>query len=141
MTPENKSIPSVMSDKSDPSVNTLESLVPPLDLCEQIPPGAFENSALTWNEGYVKGNYLIERRGFGRHYIAPAPTLPEILVTMKHLSISLGFSIHPLDWRWYIYVNDQKSNDGTRIKEDHHDNPTTAALKLWLEINPSEVKS
>lgn len=116
-------------------MSNLEDLVPPLELCKQIPEGSFEDSVLTWNEGYVKGNFVIEQRGFGLHYIASAPTLQEILVAMKHLSISLGFSIHPLDWRWYIYANDQKSNDGTRIREEDHNNPATAALKLWLELN------
>ncbi|MBO4631275.1 MAG: hypothetical protein J5858_05065, partial [Lentisphaeria bacterium] len=40
--------------------HSLESLVPPLDLCRKIPKGDFGYSALTWNEGYVKGNFVYD---------------------------------------------------------------------------------
>ena len=65
---------------------TLESLVPPLDLCKQIPQGAFENSVLVWM-GDLDGDPVLFPRecGICNQYgaeiaIAPAPTLAEIIL-------------------------------------------------------------
>lgn len=67
-------------------MSNLESIVPPLELCKQIPAGEFEDSALVWekSEKYFQATEIIDyeykvvardesKGGF------PAPTLEEVL--------------------------------------------------------------
>lgn len=103
-------------------MSKLEDLVPKLDLCKQIPEGAFEDSALTWNEGYVKGNFVIEQRGFGLHYIAPAPTLQEILAEIPDVTVNYDGR-----GRWAV-----QAILPSRAYGDCNANPATVALKVWL---------
>ena len=91
---------------------TLEDLVPPLELCKQIPAGKFQDSALVWMNTleWVEGKYkwiqIVEPRRYAELIEAPAPTLAEILdKTAKYT-----------------------------------ENPATAALKLWLEEKTGREK-
>ena len=63
-------------------MSTLERIVPPLDLCEKIPEGEFEDSALVWVYGNTQNpdEVFVEPRRYavdGTH--RPAPTLDEVL--------------------------------------------------------------
>lgn len=117
--------------------NTLESFVPPLDLCRKIPKGDFGYSALTWNEGYVKGNFVIEQRGLGRYYICPAPTLQEILAEFKPPKY-YGLQMAKLRsgiWQVLVRKDIWISKGVTQILcygEDY--SPVIAALKLYLNL-------
>jgi len=114
---------------------SLESLVPPLDLCRKIPKGDFEYSALTWNEGYVKGNFVIEQRGLGRYYICPAPTLQEILNTLSEI----GEPVTLTQWKTgQIAVSCQIGDDSF---EEVSQNGASAALKLYLKLNSPSIPS
>ena len=121
--------------------HSLESLVPPLDLCRKIPKGDFGYSALTWNEGYVKGNFVIEQRGLGRYYICPAPTLAEIMEELpkyneNEVTLACVPSFLPGD-KGRIFG--EAWSVGYTAKSNITDaNPATAAMKLWLEINKEE---
>lgn len=120
----------------------LEDLVPPLELCKQIPEGKFKDSALVWSSGYIKGNYVISQRGYGCGYIAPAPTLQEI---MNNLPTSIGDKIKLipvlLDRRFkgdfqIGYARNCSYGGLTSHKKyrEHDLNPATAALRLWLSV-------
>ena len=146
-----KSDPSDKSDRSDPSVksvpsdNALESLVPPLDLCKQIPEGKFENSALVWtfDDRLMPRTIMIDGV---RHYYRgfPAPTLQEILNELpkyneNEVTLACVPSFLPGDKgrifgeAWSVgYTAKSSVTDAT---------PATAALKLWLELNPPNQKS
>ena len=96
----------------------LEELVPPLELCKQLKPGEFEDSAMVWATNIAIDNTLDLRERaeyYGWDVLAPAPTLEEILDKLR-----------PGHWclcaidRWY------RSEAGTSA--------VTAALRLYLEV-------
>ena len=64
-------------------MSKLESIVPPVELCKQIPAGEFEDSALVFRPYRMKGDEVVclreEFDGFDEYRIVPAPTLEEIL--------------------------------------------------------------
>lgn len=112
------SIPkSVPSDKSDKSVNTLESLVPPLDLCKQIPEGAFEDSVLVWF-GVKNHDSTME--------VVPRLELGETCKVFLKKGIRVLFPAPTLQEIGMLPV---------LVDESDRYNPATAAIKLWFELN------
>ena len=84
---------------------TLESLVPPLDLCKKIPEGAFADSALVWfghrhtdktmavvprNELGVGCQFFLQK---GVRVAYPAPTLEEIMAALARLELCPGIDL------------------------------------------------
>jgi hypothetical protein len=115
--------------------DALEKLVPKLDLCKQIPPGAFENSALVWSYSCDKRKTepFIEERdciGFCRRNMVnappvyPAPTLAEIMATMHYPGVFME--------------RDNKWSAMSAYYSESDVRPEDAALKLWLELNKSD---
>ena len=44
-------------------MSTLESIVPPVEMCKKIPDGEFEDSSLVWEERTgISRNYLLKLR-------------------------------------------------------------------------------
>lgn len=116
-------------------MSKLEDIVPPLELCRKIPKGDFGYSVLTWNEGYVKGNFVIEQRGLGRYYICPAPTLPEILLAIDEAGGYCPSCRYQAKWQ-LGYADGPLDSELTELfEEEDRDNPAAAALKLWLDVN------
>ena len=127
MTTENKSH----------SPHSLESLVPPLDLCKQIPAGAFEDSVLVWfgvknHDSTMEVVPRLELGGTckmflkkGIRVLFPAPTLQETLYKLRNLSI-----YNEIEW-----IADCKLDPETWLKTCKDANPANAALKLWFELN------
>ena len=120
----------------------LEKLVPPLELCKQIPEGKFAESALVW-KGDLDGDPLLFPRecGICNQYgaeiaIAPAPTLAEILEELDAIfddceyDVCVWNSAQLGKWGVQIVVFGRTAN---HIEYDA--NPATAALKLWMEVN------
>ena len=103
-------------------------LLPPLDLCKMIPDGAFKDSMMVWRRGYQAFPISIEQRTpFTPYEQIPAPTLQEILEELpgqNHITTGVG--------RWDV------SNEYVAIAV-YGDNPATAALKLWFELNNKRV--
>ena len=123
-------------------MSTLERIVPPLELCKQIPEGEFEDAALVWvyddvvgflcrtsgceqihkKEWQLEHNHprkIAIRRKSG-HEIYPAPTLEEILE-------SIG-GVETWDTMTIARITNGKQN------------LTTNALKRWFEVKGNEVK-
>ena len=123
-------------------MSTLERIVPPLELCKQIPVGEFEDSALVWvyddvvgflcrtsgceqihkKEWQLEHNHprkIAIRRKSG-HEIYPAPTLAEILE-------SIG-EVETLDTMTIYRITNGKQN------------LTTTALRQWFHLKGIEVK-
>ena len=117
-------------------MSNLKSIVPPLELCKQIPEGEFEDSALVWvyddvvgflcrtsgceqihkKEWQLEHNHprkIAIRRKSG-HEIYPAPTLAEILESIGEVETWDTMTIYRI----------------TNGKQ----NLTTTALKRWFKV-------
>lgn len=120
-------------------MSTLESLVPSLELCNKIPAGKFDDSALVWEE-YInfegKQGYYVDAREWSESDI-PAPTLAEIMAELpKSLQISwIEWNEYPGEWQIYCRLPGEKSSP-----LGHDDNPASAALKLWLELKAKNTE-
>lgn len=118
---------------------SLESLVPPLPLCQQLQPGDFPESALVWHLNNAGGYSVFLRMGVqgikGTEKIS-APTLAEILDALEETEcVSIG---QVNFWRSgqtevAVVVN---GNDIAEVDTS----PATAALRLWMKVNGREVK-
>ena len=117
--------------------DALEKLVPKLDLCKQIPSGAFENSVLVWwgHPHTDKTMEVVPRAELGVtchrflkkgvRILYPAPTLAEIMATMNYPGVFME-----RDNKW-IAISAYHSESDVR--------PENAALKLWLRLNKSDL--
>ena len=122
-------------------MNKLKDLVPELELCKQIPEGAFADSALVWSyscdkrktEPFVEERDCIDfcrRDMVNAPPVYPAPTLEEILSELILFGEPCCF------WQGGFYVRDDYGND-----EYDMVNASTAGLKLWLRLNAERHKS
>lgn len=123
-------------------MSNLKSIVPPLELCKQIPEGEFEDSALVWVYDDVVGflcrtsgceqihkkewqlvhnhpRKIAIRRKCGKE-IYPAPTLEEILEAIREIKT------------WDTLTMTRKTDDKTKL--------ATAALRQWFYLKGIEVK-
>lgn len=101
---------------------TLENLVPPLELCKQIPEGKFADSAMVWVKvlEYINGSQKVIDRVIDRRIAfpcrrIPAPTLEEILNEFRNNDVMI------ILWGLIDRISENDSN------------LATAALKLWLQ--------
>ena len=106
-------------------MSNLKSIVPPLELCKQIPEGEFEDSAMAW---YNFHGVLILRWRDNLENLTgvrpiPAPTLEEILDD-------------------FFFNGAVFCNCGIVIKNDFYEYPTESekALRMWFEIKGIEVE-
>lgn len=136
-------------------MSNLKSIVPPLELCKQIPAGEFEDSALVWvyddlvgflcrtsgceqihkKEWQLQNNHprkIAIRRKCGQE-IYPAPTLEEIRKKLRILSIVPG------DAAVHVFCKIDPENLVSTIAVNEND-VTAAALRLWFKVKGIEVK-
>ena len=112
----------------------LEDLVPPLELCNQLKPGEFEDSAMVWVDGIrdIDHKFVTVRTHSSEDYEeAPAPTLAEILDALAQkcddVTVWMGATAG-----WHVQVLDMDIPD----ERNKHDlNPATAAMRLYLEVS------
>lgn len=120
-------------------MKTLESLVPPLELCKQIPKGAFADSALVWIIKAQEEPEVWERDTTNNippiwsKY--PAPTLAEILKDLAETHDDACCFNATEAGIWYVQV---ENFEVVEERSERDANPATAALKLWLELNKGE---
>ena len=140
-------------------MSKIENIVPPVELCKQIPEGEFEDSALVWVYDDVVGflcrtsgceqihkrewqlvhnhpRKIAIRRKSG-HEIYPAPTVEEIIIdigkTHKHPVLTYCHN----HWESTCYTG-YTNAELFWIKFE----PTAseAALRLWFKVKGIEVK-
>ena len=122
----------------------LKDLVPPVELCSEIPEGKFADSGLVWC--YDGDFWHIHDRimviPFSEEDTHPAPTLAEILKELpaydedEHLLWCIA--AFPEDGE--IRVCGEAWRVGYSLSDSQLDrNPATAALKLWLEVNKPDT--
>ena len=103
-------------------MSKLESIVPPLDLCNIIPVGEFEDSALVWCR--VRGEDAVCPRtqwvGVDGMGPVPAPTLEEVLEEIGKVE------------NWDTATITRPIGATARIVD--------TALKRWFEVKGIEVK-
>lgn len=124
-------------------MNRFEQLVPPLELCKQIPGGAFADSALVWvGDQFCEHIKVLPREynGIMRDVdLAPAPTLAEILEALDAMFDAGYVRV------WNVGVHGEWGvklvNFGKRYVDsvEYDNNPAIAALKLWLNQNGEEI--
>lgn len=128
-------------------MSNLEKIVPPLDLCEQIPAGEFENSALVWVKSdpagcvHSTGKWHVCLREGAELYAynkwMPAPTVEEIweqLPVMYHD----GFLIMEKgqgNFSGKTFCHFQKFPNCEVRKS-----ASEAALRLWFMVKGIKVK-
>lgn len=132
-------------------MNNLETLVPPLGLCKQIPEGAFADSVFEWNtHGKTDGSAELQVKASDKWrygFYFPAPTLAEILEALPTRIMgrdNCRFYLRLCDFRlvpqgyWQIgYAHTSPRGFVFAEGQHRHDqtNPATAALRLWLGVN------
>lgn len=111
-------------------MSNLESIVPPLDLCEKIPAGEFEDSTMVWekSEKYFQATEIIDYEykvvtrdesngGF------PAPTLEEVFDALEDIGALFCKNWIRIGNQFYEYLT---------IAEE--------ALRLWFKVKGIEVE-
>ena len=103
-------------------MSNLKNIVPPLELCKQIPAGEFEDSALVWCR--VLGEDVVCPRarwvGVDGTTSIPAPTLEEVLEAIGKVE------------NWDTATITRPIGVNARIVD--------TALKRWFEVKGIEVK-
>ena len=121
----------------------LEDLMPPLELCKQIPAGEFADSALAWMvlpDGSLHPVFPIIARNatLPDDDLIPAPTLEEILREMAkypHRFNNLTCDAYEeMDFGVTAFVP-YRGKPGSTLTEYRDGSGATAALKLWLEVS------
>lgn len=123
-------------------MNNLESIVPPLDLCKQIPAEKFADSAMVWVDGIrdIDHKFVTVRTHSSEDYEeAPAPTLAEILEALDAMfdecDVCVWNTTAPGQW------GAQVMDIGRTVNFYEYDsNPATAALRLWLEVEGAKYE-
>lgn len=114
---------------------SLESLVPPLEMCQQLQPGDFPESAMVW--AYTGNGYEVTSREVWGivESIFPAIQAPASDEIMEKLPIgTILQQDEPGVWVCIVHGGEP----GIMIEKA--DNPATAALRLWLKLKGIEVK-
>lgn len=115
---------------------SLESLIPPLALCQQLKPGDFQESALVWHKFGISGPKwgVSVRYAYQIHKeAASAPTSDEIKADLSRRHTVYARTL--TDGRTTVTVH----VEGKDISEIDA-NPATAALRLWMRVNGREMK-
>lgn len=115
-------------------MSNLTDLVPPLELCQKIPAGEFEDSLHWYRWSWVDQKYLLDAGKpdvrlykdpcpCGMKYFYPAPTLKEIMAKLP------ACQCYRLGELWTVALANDSIKSGMRSGK-----PETAALRQYLEL-------
>ena len=112
----------------------IESLVPPPELCKQIPPGEFEDSALVHARIFTGHIVVVPREAAIENdwdILCSAPTLEEIMAAMARMEVCPGVDM-------LVNIKGEicgRVDAGMRnVSFCGKSTPAEAALKRWLEL-------
>ena len=123
----------------------LEKLVPPLELCQQIPTGSFGDSAFWYIWSEVDQKYILCLRGIGgvcvsanpcpcgMCYNYPAPTLEEVVAALYDGYVYDNVYAE-FDGFWEIGCKFHPRHGGREISDHASDRGAWDALTLWLDL-------
>lgn len=116
-------------------MKTLETLVPPLELCKQIPAGAFADSALVWWGACVYPRiHPVRCDNWHKTDTYPAPTMAEIMTEVSSGVINTTKAFFSKEFT-ATYITAYGVHRFCYMEN----NPATAALRVWLRINENEA--
>lgn len=117
--------------------NRLENLVPDFELSKKIFTGKFQDSALVWDYkiGRWTNRFRVRKRELFDTPICPAPTLEEIMQELGKDFFVPTLSMQGAVWQVKCEFVDVLDDYRTEIKTIIDSRASTAALKLWLELN------
>ena len=131
---------------SNRKINMFKDIVPPFEMCVQIPSEKFIDSVFVWVFEY--GKWEIQPRAHfvdKKDGIYPAPTLQEIIAELTPGEDGCGelTQFGKDKHGWFMMTSFEGNDDGygsgfETYEEKDRDNPATAALKLWLKLNREE---
>ena len=123
----------------------LESIVPPPELCDEIPEGCFADSALIGI--YSDGEWIVLPRSKELEAIThvPAPTLAEIMEALpksieddrhhrEFILIRNSLGRHG-DWQIGYATIFHRGLEASRFVAADPDRPECATLELWLQLH------
>ena len=120
-------------------MSNLESIVPPLELCKQIPEGEFEDSALVWVKDPDGIEMVLPREvaQFEHDEMVSAPTLEEIINELpdEYRDGRLDIGTYYLEYITY----DEFLVDGAFFSNEP-EGFAAAALRMWFKVKGIEVK-
>ena len=117
-------------------MSMLERIVPPLELCERIPAGEFEDSALAWYYNFhgvpiLRWRDNLEKLDGVRPI--PAPTLEETITSL-------------LTYGWLVKIDCRIQLDTLiefysekQSKTEFGNTASETALRLWFKVKGVEV--
>ena len=117
-------------------MSNLKNIVPPVELCKQIPAGEFGDTAMAWRR--VRGEDVVCAR---EHWVGvfgmspvPAPTLEEIITSLltRGWLVKIDCRIQ-LDTLIEFYSEKQS-------KTEFGNTASETALRLWLKVKGIEVE-
>lgn len=112
-----------------------ESIVPPVELCKQIPAGEFTDTALVWVDDQDGIETVLPRdvaqfKLFDVYHMAPAPTLEEIITTLLAYGWLVKTDSRP---GLEAFVELYSRTNNMRYAE-HAKIACEAALRLWFKV-------
>ncbi len=134
---------------------SLESLVPPLEMCQQLQPGDFPESALVHEEAFWCEHYSETTGEDNSRYEHQIVVREQGNKDMKCQSAGIVLTSAPTtdeikdELRKKYTVFSRTLMDGRTLVSLHtagavfseiEANPATAALRLWMRLNGREVK-
>lgn len=125
-------------------MSKLNEIVPPLELCKQIPDGEFADSVLGHHRYRIKNgkeHYEVIQRG-NTHSLTdvqhPAPTLQEILEDLTKLCVTPEICYANKNyWQAHCETLDDDGIFNYHLRSST--TPATAALRLWLKLKGIEA--
>lgn len=125
-------------------MSNLKSIVPPVELCKQIPAGEFEDSALVWekSEKYFQATEIIDyeykvvardesKGGF------PAPTPEEIIIDIGKTHKNPVLAYCHTYWDTTCYTGRTRTEIFGMKPEQ---TASESALRLWFKVKGIEVE-
>ena len=125
-------------------MSELKNLVPPPELCKKIPAGNFTTTALAYYGDVFYKNISVLPRESGDCIqkdicIAPAPTLPEILIALEDMGYYCPTAFHQANtWQVDCMTETDESPSAEYLDATDPDNAAAAALKLYLELKKKQ---
>lgn len=120
-------------------MSNLKSIVPPLELCKQIPVGEFEDSALVWVYDMAALGKVMPREmvQFEGTWMIAAPTPEEIIIDIGKTHKNPVLAYCHTYWDTTCYTGRARTEIFGMEPE-----PTASesALRLWFEVKGIEVK-
>ena len=120
----------------------IEDLVPPLELCGQIPYGYFTDSVFAWWHDVGGQTLTLHLRNApvnnAERYVifAPAPTLAEIMADLAKFGKKAEADCIFDHWKEPLFSADYYAGSYTHIGH----NAAEEALKVWFDVRKAEGK-